>query len=254
MAAPGGDLARDVDGDGFGDGVLSTFFDEDAGDFVYAFYQGTSMATPHVAGVIALMLGVNPALTPVDIDNLLNAGELTVDIGNSNFFGAGLIDAVKSVNAAAAAGGGGGVLLPVLRIDPDALNFGLLADSFAITASNGGGDDDPLNVLGVTFASDDGGSWLSVAADAVNGANLGSYVATVDRSGLADGVYTGTISFDSDVNDVDVPVIMQVGDAISAQASAGHHFILLVEPGTMQVLDAVEADPKTVAIASASRT
>ena len=59
------------------------------------------MAAPHVAGVIALMLGINPALTPFDIDNALNAGEITEDIGSSQFFGNGLIDAARAVNYAA---------------------------------------------------------------------------------------------------------------------------------------------------------
>ena len=105
VAAPGGDFQRDADGDGYPDGVLSTFFDTSTG-FGYAFFQGTSMAAPHVSGVIALMLGINPALTPFDIDNALNAGLITDDIGSSQFFGNGLIDAVKAVIFAAEDAGG----------------------------------------------------------------------------------------------------------------------------------------------------
>ena len=60
VAAPGGD-ARTAGG-----GILSTL---NAGTTTpgadsYAFYQGTSMAAPHVAGVAALMLSKTPGLTP----------------------------------------------------------------------------------------------------------------------------------------------------------------------------------------------
>ena len=34
----------------------------------YASYNGTSMATPHVSGVVALMLSQNPSLTPAQVE------------------------------------------------------------------------------------------------------------------------------------------------------------------------------------------
>ncbi|MCH8748155.1 S8 family serine peptidase, partial [Patescibacteria group bacterium] len=58
VAAPGGDTSEDQNEDGFADGVLQQTFlhtcSNEAFDlsvFAYCFYQGTSMASPHVAGL-----------------------------------------------------------------------------------------------------------------------------------------------------------------------------------------------------------
>ncbi len=46
--------------------VFSSVFDQD-----FAFFQGTSMATPHVAGSAALLLQLNPAWSPADVKSAL---------------------------------------------------------------------------------------------------------------------------------------------------------------------------------------
>jgi serine protease len=242
VAAPGGDFTRDIDGDGFPDGVLSTLFDDNDGSFIYAFYEGTSMATPHMAGVVALMRSINPAITPFDIDNALNAGDITEDLGNSQLYGNGLIDAVKAVNLAADGDLGSTVLVPFLRVDPDGLNYGFLADDFLVSVNNGGNDAAAFSVSSVTFTSDDGDPWLTISPESVDADGLGSYLASVDRTGLADGLYTGTIEFVSTENTVNVPVIMQVGDPSNAEANAGHHFVLLVDSVTLDTVGVAESD------------
>ncbi|MBF0410521.1 MAG: S8 family serine peptidase [Candidatus Riflebacteria bacterium] len=63
--------------------------------------DGTSAATPHAAGVAALVLQANPTLKPAEVRDLIESCAL--DLGSSgkdNRYGAGLIDAYKSVEKA----------------------------------------------------------------------------------------------------------------------------------------------------------
>ncbi|MCK4343156.1 MAG: S8 family serine peptidase [Phycisphaerae bacterium] len=67
----------------------------------YNYYDGTSMASPHVNGVVALMREACPDLLPVDIKQILY--DTAVDLGttgNDNDYGYGMIDAFEAVLAA----------------------------------------------------------------------------------------------------------------------------------------------------------
>ena len=212
--------------------------------------------TPHVAGVIALMLGINPALTPFDIDNALNArrdhrGHRQLPVLRQRADRRGARGELRGAGRRRV-----DELDPVLRVDPDGLNFGFLASELHVTASNGGNDQEPLTVTGMSFTSDDGAPWLTVTPESVDAAGLGTYRATVDRSGLADGLYTGTIVFASDpTTTVDVAVIMQVGDADQRAGRRGPPLRPAREPG--HVRDGRRAPGerrRTASTRSASRT
>ncbi|MEZ0391340.1 MAG: S8 family peptidase [Pseudobdellovibrionaceae bacterium] len=65
----------------------------------YCVMSGTSMASPHVAGVVALIRAANPALKPLEIRRILKSSAKT--LGNSPLqYGAGLVDAEKAVTKA----------------------------------------------------------------------------------------------------------------------------------------------------------
>ena len=103
IMAPGGNNLLDQNSDGFVDGVLQNTFSDTPVDFAYWFFQGTSMATPHIAGVAALLLAKDPSLTPLKVRNAI---ESTADdlgaAGRDNTFGWGLVNAKAALDSLAA--------------------------------------------------------------------------------------------------------------------------------------------------------
>jgi len=99
VAAPGGDS---------GAGILSTWNSGTTtpGSDSYAYMIGTSMATPHVSGVVALMLAANPSLTPDDVAAKLKSTARAFPAACSGC-GAGIVNAAAAVTAATSTSGGG---------------------------------------------------------------------------------------------------------------------------------------------------
>ena len=96
VAAPGGGL----DGDGQ---ILSTWNEGGQGPAADAYqgYIGTSMAAPHVSGVVALMLGRNPSLTPAQVEQKLksSAAARGFPVACSQC-GSGIVDAQRAMVSA----------------------------------------------------------------------------------------------------------------------------------------------------------
>jgi len=100
IMAPGGDLSLDQNGDGYNDGILQNTFDPNTKktkDFSFWFFTGTSMATPHVSGVAALLIaeGANgPDHVRAAIQNT------AIDLGTSDWdpeYGYGLVNATAAL-------------------------------------------------------------------------------------------------------------------------------------------------------------
>lgn len=66
----------------------------------YAYYDGTSMATPHVSAVAALVWSTNPSATPDMVRNALDStAEDLGTAGRDNYYGYGLVNALAAADA-----------------------------------------------------------------------------------------------------------------------------------------------------------
>jgi serine protease len=98
VSAPGGETNSQA-----GNGVLSTWntgATAPASDS-YVFYQGTSMAAPHVAGLVSLMIARDPTLTPNEIVSTLQNTARAFPAGSdcsTSRCGAGIVDAQRAIN------------------------------------------------------------------------------------------------------------------------------------------------------------
>ncbi len=98
VTAPGGDVTVDQNGDGYGDGILQNTFDGDPTKFSFWFFQGTSMATPHVSGVAALLIA-NGASSPEEVRTAIEqSAKDRGEQGWDQYYGYGIVDAKAALD------------------------------------------------------------------------------------------------------------------------------------------------------------
>jgi serine protease len=181
IVAPGGDLRVDQNKDGYGDGVLQNTFNpntKDTGDFGYWFFQGTSMAAPHVSGVAALLLAHGNAATPDEVRAALQG--TADDLGAAGWdgtYGWGLVNAYKALQWTA-----GPNKRPVANAGPDQSAY--VGDTVNFNAS--GSSDPDGSIVSYAWNFGDGATGSGVTATHAY-SSAGNYTVTLnvtDNGGL----------------------------------------------------------------------
>ncbi len=158
----------------------------------YVSYDGTSMATPQVAGACAILMQASPGLLPAQLAEALEGGALDLTTspassGRDNYTGAGLLDIPASID-----------LLPATdREDFFVCNDGLL----------------PLSISQIAWSA----GWLQVttAGGTIAPGDSLSLSALFDPTGFAEGAYQDDALFTSNdpAGPHALPVTMIIGNA-----------------------------------------
>ncbi len=155
-----------------GSNVYSTSYSSDTS---YTTMSGTSMATPHVAGALALALSCSPNLTNVQLRNLMkNTAEDLGSSGWDNLYGHGLLRIDSLVNAIGGCGGGGGNTAPVASMSSS-------VSGLTVSVSGSGSSDADGDTLSYSWNFGDGSSGTGVSASHTYSSS-GTYTVTLSVS------------------------------------------------------------------------
>lgn len=163
--------------------------------------QGTSMATPHVAGLAALIKQKNPSWTPDDIKSVITISSRSIGETYLNE-GRGRIDALSAIETSTI-------------INPTGISFGMVnktnstwTTSKTITIKNAGNA--PVS-YSLNMSNIPNGSSVSLSENSFqilpnNQKNI-QVTLTVDNNVLSDGIYSGEINITQSGKAYRVPVL-----------------------------------------------
>jgi serine protease len=258
LAAPGGDASRGSSGNSQGDLVSSTSAAVVDGKLteVYLGLQGTSMAAPHVSGVLALMKAAQPSLNYDQVRGYLNSGALTAPpcsppCSRTDDLGFGLLDGGKAMQAVLS-----GSAPELITASPAVVSLAAEAsqvDTRTITIT-------PLGSHGATIESiSSSASWFSTTLDTSLPSGIAAQGSMVIKLELNAGDISPGISYRDSLDItystgtetsavLTVPVIgQQITDRQARDA--GRHFILLVNPDLNGEEDTFATVAQTIAVA-----
>ncbi|CAM3594811.1 Thermophilic serine proteinase precursor [Vibrio aerogenes CECT 7868] len=156
-------------------------------DNQYVYYSGTSFSSPLTAGIAALMVAANPAITPAEIETGLFATAADIGApGDDNVYGHGLVDAYAAVMYATNLNQ---LVAPVadIVVSSNSVPFGSSVNFDASGSTDGDG-----SIVSYLWNFGDGTTSASVMATHTY-AQAGSYqvsLTVTDNDGLTDAAVT----------------------------------------------------------------
>jgi subtilisin family serine protease len=174
--------------------IFSTVADSDES---YAYYSGTSMATPHVAGVMALLLAHDSSLSAAQAKARLLNTSVFLDSLRDRTVSGGLANAGNALD-----GSDDGSLELTLAVSDDPLRGGRTAAVFASVT-------DVTPVTGATVTGSAGGKSLTFADDG-----------TAPDATADDGVYTAALVVTDDSSVTELLITAEASAAGKDSASA----------------------------------
>ncbi len=223
IMAPGGDATVDKNGDGFPDGVLqqtlaastdplAPFF-VDPLNFTFEYFMGTSMASPHVAGVAALLASVG-VTNPDSIRGILESTATDLETAGYDYdTGWGLVNATAAVEAAAASLYDQG---PNANAGPDQALTDVDGDGREAAVLDGSGSTWSTGFPIISYQWKDNGVLLAEGVSATLNFSVGSHtiaLTCIDSMGKSD-TDTALITVGTGL-----PIIRVMGIDIAAQKS-----------------------------------
>ncbi len=160
-----------------GVGIVSTSID----GISYTTMSGTSMATPHVSGAAALILQVNPGMTPLQVRQLLE--DTAIDLppaGKDNITGSGRIDVLEAISIQAPN-------VSNISINPDPANINPVLNATISDMFNN------ISYADFYIDYDSANSTIFSASDGAFNSNSENVTVIINISDLNDGNHVVTI-------------------------------------------------------------